>query len=98
MSTDPQTSRVRRLADLETGDLVQVRSDVNGSTSGEGAPRLRPGEVLQCIDRSESGTLVARPDGTRLQVGHVRGMAIEVQLFWDPIRAWYRDDAQDQVS
>jgi hypothetical protein len=97
MIMNSETKKARRLAEMGTGDPVQIRGCPIGSSPGNGAPRFRTGEVLLCIDRSRDGTLVARPDGSRFRIGHSLGMEIEVRLFWYPISGWDPDEVQSQV-
>jgi hypothetical protein len=80
---------------METGDLVQVRVVPIQSPVRHGTHPVRPGEILQCIDRSESDTLVARPNGTQFRVSHALGNAVEVRLYWDPTRGWLPDEMKE---
>jgi hypothetical protein len=82
---------------MKTGDLVVVVSNPVLSSSHAGI-KIRPGEVLQCIDHPESGTIVARPDGTRILVDDSIGRKIEVRLFWDPAQGWLPDSDLDRPS
>jgi hypothetical protein len=82
MPNRSNVSGVLRVADLETGDLVVVVSTAVVS-SGLNGMKIRSGEVLQCIDRSESGTIVARADGSRILVDKSDGRLVDVRHFWD---------------
>jgi hypothetical protein len=84
MRSDARLRKVLRLAEIQHGDLVMVSGSSLVPPQEDGAPRIRVGDVVQCIDRSDRNTLVARPDGSRFRVGHALGMEIEVELFWDP--------------
>jgi hypothetical protein len=97
MTYRSEHSRVQRIADMKTGDLVVVVSTPGLSSSSDGI-KVRPGEVLQCIDRSEGGAVVARPDGTRILVDDVTGHGIAVRLFWDPAEGWLPDTELERPS
>ncbi len=92
MTTNARPRNVRHLAEIDAGDLVMVCGIPTMSPSGNGAPRFRVGEVLQCIDHSARDTLVARPDGSRFLVDHALGMEIEVRLFLETNRSWDLDE------
>jgi hypothetical protein len=97
MTTNSQPRQAKRLAEMGTGDLVQVRHCPTNSSSGSEIPKIRTGEVLLCIDVSREDTLVARPDGSRLRIGRDLGMEIEVRPFWNPISSTDPDDFQNQL-
>jgi hypothetical protein len=51
--------------------------------------------VLQCIENGPDGTLVARPDGSRLLIEPSIGARVQVQLFWDPRIGWIPDEVRE---
>lgn len=93
MATPPEPGHSLHLADLDAGDLVLVCAGPATSATGKRNTRFRPGEVLQCIDRSDRDILVATQDGTRFRVVRAVGMKIEVRLFWETGRMWELDGA-----
>jgi hypothetical protein len=88
----------QRLVDMESGDLVQVTAVPGGEPIMVGGIRLRAGEILQCIENSSEGILVARPDGARLMIDRSLADSVHVQLFWDPIKGWVPDDVRGLAS
>lgn len=82
-----------RLVDAESGALVVVLfipAVLPPPPGGRVRPRL--GEVLHCIGNSPDGTLVARPDGSRIVVDPTLGASIWVRNFWGPVRRWHSQE------
>ena len=80
MRRDRSSQPIHRLNEMDPGDLVQVQTILYDLSDGRASlPRLRKGEVLLCIRNKGPKIVVAKADGSRMEVSPLHANTVQVR-------------------
>jgi hypothetical protein len=80
MRRDQSYKSIHRLNEVDPGDLVQVHSILYDLSDGRASlPRLHTGEVLLCIRNKGPKIVVAKADGSRMEVSPLHANTVQVR-------------------
>jgi hypothetical protein len=80
MRRDRADHPIRRLNEMAPGDLMQVHSILYDLSDGRASlPRIRTGEMLLCIRNKGPKIVVAKADGSRMEVSPLHANTVQVR-------------------